>query len=104
MYKVSRKYFSLLLFFVGLVLQLFLIVWNLNLVNPEPSGIRLYVSNTLMVICLLAILIFVYGLYLGFSEMFRQRKIFFSCLIGILLNLLWLLVLIVGLILSFLGN
>ena len=103
MYKISRKYFSLLFFFAGFVLQLFLIVWNLNLVSPEPSGIRLYLSNVLIVICCLAILIFVYGLYQGFSEMFKQRKIFFSCLIGIFFNFMWLLFLVVVTWLGFSG-
>ena len=105
MYKISRKYFSLLLFFGGFVLQIFLIILigNIEGVSLQPSGIRLYLSNTLMVIISTAILIFVYGLYMGFSEMFKQKKIFFSCLVGIFLNLMWLSFLIIGLILSFLG-
>ncbi len=92
MYKISQKYFSLLLFFFGFFLQMFLIilVGNLGSVALQPSGIRPYVSKTLMVLCLLAILICVYGLYLGFSEMFRQNKIFLPCVIGIFFNLIWL--------------
>ena len=103
--KISRKYFSLLLFFCGFVLQIFLIILigNIEGVSLQPSGIRLYLSNVLIVICCLLILIFVYGLYQGFSEMFKQRKIFFSCLIGIFFNFMWLLFLVVVTWLGFSG-
>ncbi len=109
MFENSRQHYSLLLFLVGFLLQMSFMVLGGNLVayqHPHsPSYVEWVVLGLVGPVFTVFVPMFIgmYGLYQGFSEMFRQKKIFFSCLIGIFFNLLWVLFLIGGLILSFLG-
>ena len=83
---MNRKYYSLISFIVGMILQIFLTIYLGNAtLNTVPN------ENFVNYAPLFCYIAFLYGIYQGVECLVKVRKFEIFCVLGILVNASWVL-------------